>query len=461
MPIPFIPTDILLNIADHFQSLNNFPALTRANCRFRDVFDPLLYKRCTRLVASIAIAWAARHGKIDVIRKFLYYGAVLRTTSESAEVFRGQIRIVYGKQNSYDFRNYPWPHPLCLAVEGGHLDIMRFLLDYGCDLDMKSPEWHSLLCIAVMHQHRDIVAYLLAQGARQDDPKLPYSNSAIQVAAFHGREDIVIFLLHSAITDASLGLTVDQIRDAFATALRHNHRRVIRILLDELDDLNFCFPEHHYRGRWWSPLFWAVEWEDLDLVELFLASGKANTRFWTMQGNGSALHRAVLKNNEGVARLLVGYALPVERTQALAFSTEFPDGRMAQMLLENGTDSDFKSNGINPLHMHPLDEGITGEVVPPLICAIRFKNTNLVRLLVDRGANVNEAYIAIYSGSMSSGCPLLLARQLKDRKTVDFLRELRADENKEKMRLFPEYFHVVITRKVPHAEERLYGRRSW
>ncbi|KAL4790412.1 ankyrin repeat-containing domain protein [Aspergillus venezuelensis] len=433
MPIPFVPNDILLLIADYFQSLDTFHALIRVDRRFHDVFEPLLYKRCTQLIAETAIIWAAQSGKRDVIHRFFIHGAVIRATSQSADVFTGETKIIYGKQNSYDFRDYPKPHPLCLAVEAGHLDVVRLLLDYGCDLNMESPEGHSLLCLAVMHQHRDIVAYLLAQGARQDDPSLPYSNSAIQVATFHGREDIVTFLLHSAITDASLGLTLDQIRDAFATALRHNHRHIIRILLDELDSLDFCFPEHQFQGRWWSPLFWAVEWEDLELMKLFLANGKANPRFWTMHGNGSVLHRAVLKNNVKMARLLVDHALPAERTQALAFSTQFHDGRIAQMLLEYGTKPEFQFDETGTLLARAGDEGITGDVVPPLLCAIRFRNTRLVPLLIDYGADFNQVFVATHAWFTCSGSPLLLARQLKLQKMVDLLYELKAYENPQGM----------------------------
>ncbi|KAL4958550.1 hypothetical protein BDW69DRAFT_153830 [Aspergillus filifer] len=148
-----------------------------------------------------------------------------------------------------------------------------------------------------------------------------------------------------------------------------------------------------------------------------------------MHGNGSVLHRAVLKDNEKLARLLVDHALPAERIRVLAFSTQFHVGRIAQMLLEYGTKPEFQFDETGALLVRPGDEGITGDVVPPLVCAIRFRNTKLVPLLIDHGAVFNQVFVATHNGFMCSGSPLLLARQLKLRKTVDFLCALKAYEN--------------------------------
>ena len=48
----------------------------------------------------------------------------------------------------------------------GHLDMVRFLLEQGADLEHKTDEMHTALMEASMDGHVDVARYLLDRGAQ-------------------------------------------------------------------------------------------------------------------------------------------------------------------------------------------------------------------------------------------------------------------------------------------------------
>jgi len=52
----------------------------------------------------------------------------------------------------------------------GHLDMVRFLLEQGADLEHKTDEMHTALMEASMDGHVDVARYLLDRGAQVGYP---------------------------------------------------------------------------------------------------------------------------------------------------------------------------------------------------------------------------------------------------------------------------------------------------
>jgi len=48
----------------------------------------------------------------------------------------------------------------------GHLDMVKFLLEQGADLEHKTDEMHTALMEASMDGHIDVARYLLDRGAQ-------------------------------------------------------------------------------------------------------------------------------------------------------------------------------------------------------------------------------------------------------------------------------------------------------
>ena len=54
---------------------------------------------------------------------------------------------------------------VCLASMNGHLDILRYLLEQGGDVNVRCPDGCTPLHLAILEERVDIVEYLLANGA--------------------------------------------------------------------------------------------------------------------------------------------------------------------------------------------------------------------------------------------------------------------------------------------------------
>ncbi|KAF7136966.1 hypothetical protein CNMCM5793_006670 [Aspergillus hiratsukae] len=419
-----LPTEILQKIGKNVTSLRTLRALACANRRFNAIFDPILYYADARRPPSAAIAWAAEHGAMEILQKALGYGAQIAPTSTSAgEISTNGMRISYGLCTPYHFYNCPPPHPLCLAIQHSHVVIAEVLIGRGCNVNMRNPEGLTLLCLAVIHGDVNLVRTLLSRGARQDRRHVAVINSPIQIAAFQGAKDVVDLLLHYG--PDSTRPNTSQIQDAIQCALVEGHGDILPLLLATGVSLNYVFRGCRVPGVY-TPLVWAVDNGDIQLPQLLLAGGKANPNFWTRDKEAIPLLKAVLGQHQEMVQILVGPTSRLQRTRALALSMDYSDGRIAQILLTNGALPDFEEGDHSTLKQvfGDIPDAIDDILMPPLIRAVLRGHTNLVKLLVARGANINVEYRGWIKElpTWVIGGPLALAEQLGDQETANFLR---------------------------------------
>lgn len=92
--------------------------------------------------------------------------------------------------------------PLNLAVENGHRDVARLLLDAGADANI-GGEWYSPLYSAILFGDRELVELLLEHGARVNDAVRIQDRSVfagfryarpVEVARIIQRDDLVALL---------------------------------------------------------------------------------------------------------------------------------------------------------------------------------------------------------------------------------------------------------------------------
>ena len=167
----------------------------------------------------------------------------------------------------------PPPHPLCLAVQGGHAEIVEFLLDEkGCDVDMYDPQGLSLLELAVVHGHGQIVEDLLRRGASQlGGPRWVGApvvvGCPIQLAVSLGRMDIVRLLWEYG--SFLLWLRGWELEVALECAIATRNMEAIHTLIGYGVSVHRRFTQRNSI----TPLEWAVEMGDVEFVELFLSAG--------------------------------------------------------------------------------------------------------------------------------------------------------------------------------------------
>lgn len=155
MSLLLLPSELLHEIAGHVTSLQTLGALARVNRHFYELFDPLLYQRDAECPRLSAIEWAVTLGKIGIIEKSFRHGAEVLCYAHDYWLFQAETRMIDGNESQHYFRSRP-PHPLCLAVQNGHVDIAELFIARGCDMNMRNDERLSLLCLAVTHLIRGL-----------------------------------------------------------------------------------------------------------------------------------------------------------------------------------------------------------------------------------------------------------------------------------------------------------------
>ncbi|OBT83440.1 hypothetical protein VE02_07868 [Pseudogymnoascus sp. 03VT05] len=419
MGLPLLSTELLHHIARHATSLQTLRTLACLNRRFYAVFDPLLYERDAQCPHSAAIDWEAKHGAMETLKKSHRHGAELSLYAP------GETQVVGGWYNPYVNPSRP-QHPLCLAVQNDHVDIAELLIARGCDVNMRVSACFSLLCLAVKHSQIHMLKSLLRLGARQDINTRANLDSPIEIAARQGDEAIIELLLHYG--SESTYPTIPQMQGALQYAIAEGHLHVLKPLLNSSIELNF-----HFTGRsllrFITPLLWAVQEEDVELVKMFVASG-ADPNVYTWGGE-SVLVRAVVRHNEEKVRILISGTDRRRGTQTLTRSMDYPDGHIARILLDNGTATDFQENdSAAGDRYHDGCKSVNATLIPPLISVVILGHFDLVQLLVARGANVNVEYHN-YIEPLSDwflGGPLLLAIKLGNEEIANFLRDQGAEE---------------------------------
>jgi ankyrin repeat protein len=496
MSILFFPTELLQHIANEIESLQTLRALSCVNQRFYAIFNPVLYRQDARnsssAPGSIAIAWAAEHGNLDLLKKALSYGAELLSPSPLQKRRRlgpalGKRTCMMGGWHQLLKKNRP-DHPLCVAVKKGHRDITEFLIvDQGCNINMQTQRAFPLLSLAVLYGHIHLIKFLLKLGAssQQVDARFGgFKRSPIRTAVMQGSEVAMKLLLDPEL-HPDCRPSVKQMQDALDFALHSeeedydNKENIIHLLLDSslLDGnggFDFYFRNIQRSTEPTTPLLWAVEQDDLRYLARFLNAGADPNYEPDFIPWRTALVRAVRLQNEEMVKLLVTKTDRKRRTLALAWSIKLwsPDdenGRcIPRILMENGTLPEFEPNDGRFLRGERAGENFDGctfglespeEVTDePLVLAVHSGHIEMVRLLVEYGADVNIRFYDILEKLGEVSEALSLATKLGHMEIAQFLRDHGAVERDYMAELAREFAGWSYTRPSESTYPRLQAR---
>ncbi|OBT65138.1 hypothetical protein VE03_04730 [Pseudogymnoascus sp. 23342-1-I1] len=220
-----------------------------------------------------------------------------------------------------------------------------------------------------------------------------------------------------------------QKKDALAVALKagYSNYAVSQILEYDIDLNTYVLHYDHRCDRGFplfieneiqiTPLEWAVEHDNLGLVNLFLDKG-ADANFTTYATEGPALIKAVRRRNKELVEILAQKTCRVSMTRALCLAVDHEDTAIVNILLENGVHCDFEESD-RPLPPNPyFNECTLGmapplieeDFIPPLVRAARHGYADLVRLFLANGADPNTGYHVYrhprYRGDWSSEIPI-------------------------------------------------------
>uniref|UniRef100_A0A0G4FWA0 Uncharacterized protein n=1 Tax=Chromera velia CCMP2878 TaxID=1169474 RepID=A0A0G4FWA0_9ALVE len=262
---------------------------------------------------------------------------------------------------------------LHLAVQNGKSDLVRCLLDWGADPNIRKKNGKTALFLASERQEGavEMTKMLLEAGANPDIGD-QFQKTVLIWAAACGKEGIVRTLLEGG-ADVNLGCPAGRRGStALMSASEKGHAGVVRILLEGGADLHRVDKERN------TAVSLACENSNAEILSMLLQRG-ANPNTVGRNG-GTLLYRASQDGNLDVLKVLLkweaGVKIPIGsgHTPLMGAAQAACGGlETAQILLAAGADVNAASV-----------EGHTA-----LMFALRSADADLVRMLLDAGAEVN------------------------------------------------------------------------
>jgi ankyrin repeat protein len=284
---------------------------------------------------------------------------------------------------------------LRLAAEAGHLAVTARLIEAGADLNLHLGSGYdglTALHVAAREGHFGIVEILLTAGANphaltSGDERL----TALHLAAESGHLEIITRLLtagldvNNNVRPWGRGLT------PLHVATKAGHLKVVELLLDmgatvkiylpQQANTNVHLPLHGNKNA----MHLAAEADHFEIVRLFLEKGSDPNGYISPLDEGlTPMHLAARRGHSGIVQLLLAGGARVDSRlspadgnhTALYIAAE--EGHVSTMLvlLAAGADVDAPST-------------VNGYRTALFTAAIYGKSAEVVRFLIDAGANVN------------------------------------------------------------------------
>ncbi|XP_037094837.1 ankyrin repeat and KH domain-containing protein 1-like [Pollicipes pollicipes] len=255
--------------------------------------------------------------------------------------------------------------PLMYACSGGHVEVVRALLQAGANIEDANENGHTPLMEAASAGHVDVAQILLDHGAGINTHSNEFKESALTLACYKGHLAMVRFLLEAG---ADQEHKTEEMHTALMEASMDGHVEVARLLLDSGAQVNM--PADSFE----SPLTLAACGGHVELALLLLDRG-ANIEEVNDEGYTPLMEAAREGHEEMVALLLSQEAninAITEETQETALTLACCGGfvEVADFLIQAGADVELGAS-------------------TPLMEAAQEGHLELVKYLMERGANVN------------------------------------------------------------------------
>lgn len=338
--------------------------------------------RALSAVTTYPLHEAAAASDVELVRRLIAEGADVNAQGPSQRTplhyaaiagHREVAQVLLDSGADVEARDRWGDTPLHGAAEYAHLDVTELLLERGADANAKDDYGATPLHVVGWSCDGGIVELLLAHGAdpmaTDNDGWTPLHDAAYGCCT----PSVEILLAH----DVDVNAANKDGRTPLHYAASIGHKPIIRLLIASGADLNVS------DEKGYTPAALASERNDRTVVELLLASGAEMT-----------LHLAACLDDVEALDALLEAGAEVDATDAsgrTALCIAAARGNVAALerLVAYGAEVDFV-----------VDEGYART---PLLDAVSGGRIEVVRVLVDAGADVN------YEGEFSSWTPLALA----------------------------------------------------
>jgi ankyrin repeat protein len=384
-PILRLPNELLLRIAGFLLEDRDIASLLQANRRLQDLLESYIFQNNLSTNNGSALPLCAKYGLGPSVQKILNLGAngdeidddsrtAWSYAAEKGDFELWQILLDHDallgrERNLPNEADYDERTPLSWAAQGGQLEFAQYLIKHEADLDAKCSEKRTPLSYAVQAGHLTLVQWLLEQGTSlRNSIRLEDRDglTPLHYAAFEGNERIVELLISSGADPDRQGCDCMDIaaQTPLMEAARGGQLTVVKMLLDMGADVE------EYDGRGMAPLQYAAR-----------------------AGVGEPLRES-------------DYDLPGSMCDQPGPGGYF-DGGGYEAPSKSGNLRDYLAvvkllltSGAEPQKSHPDHYGSSQG--GPLYYAAWAGATDIVQLLIDAGADVNDssaesAYTALHA----------------------------------------------------------------
>src|SRR5262245_60440451 len=326
------------------------------------------------------LAAAAQQGRVaDVNRR-----EVDGSTPLQWAVFEGNVaevqRLLKAGANVSLANNYG-ATPMGLAAEVGNTEIIRRLLEAGADANSANPEGQTALLPVARTGKVKPAERLVKQGPKVDPPEGWGGQTALMWASARRHPPMMQFLISKGADINARSIDRDYQRHVTAEgrpksldsggfspllyAARENCMACVKVLLDNHADINLQDPDGV------SPLLLAILNSNWDLAKQLILAG-ADVNEWDMFGEAPLFTAVGLRNQVGGKSSID----PLNETNGMT---------IVRMLLDRGANPDMQ------LFFRPANlRGSTNtRGSTPLIRAAAGADLEMMKLLIERGADVN------------------------------------------------------------------------
>ena len=282
--------------------------------------------------------------------------------------------IAYGfkdKEEEAKFiKNYK-RYPILMASQYGHLDVVKLLISYHSNLELKDEHENTALIRASQNGHLDIIKELVNNGANIED----HQGEILAMAAYNGHKEIVEYFLKKGVNVDSKDLYGDT---ALANASMANQFDIVKYLVKNGADVNAVGDSNV------TSLMFASQQGNKTIAE-FLIKNKANVNAKGYKGLSSLIIAASKGHSEIVSLLLKNKAdvnaKSDEGVTALIAASANGYLNIVKELMKNKAVVNIKTNN--------------GDTA--MQAAIRKGKTEIVKLLMEYEADLLGDFTVLYS----------------------------------------------------------------
>lgn len=241
-------------------------------------------------------------------------------------VILGDVELAQAAYDAGESSNGParwgmYETSLMLAADFGHVEMVRFLLDQGADIEGENDLCERALKRAAQAGHADLVALLLDRGADIDSGEWPLM-TPLAVAAMNGHETIVTSLL----SRGAHRMLLDAIASDDVTLVDH-------LLREGADPNEFCVEASRFA-------MYAVGRGNLSIVRLLMDHGAVHLKDYP--DYHPLLAEASCRGHLDIVRLLVERGADLHQVgrdgqTALAWAIREGHDEVADYLRQVGT----------------------------------------------------------------------------------------------------------------------------